>query len=103
MKINRLGHLGLLLCAFVLLAACSEMVYTDKYPPTSARDIEVVALAQLQKPYEIIGEITGNPVLEDMNDWKSKAARMGADAISIPERQPDRYVKLYALKWKSQQ
>jgi len=71
-----------------------------KYPPSDPNKIEVVVLLQLQRPYEILGEYTGNPVLEDMQDWKKKAAEMGADAISVPETLPDRYVKIYAIKWK---
>lgn len=84
----------------ILLAACSTVGYTDKYAPTEASSVEVVTLSQLQKPYEIIGEITGNPVLENMGKWKTKAAQMGADAISIPAYMSNGYVKLYVIKWK---
>jgi hypothetical protein len=83
------------------LCACSSMDYTGgKYPPTSPSSVEVVTLSQLHRPYEIVGEYTGNPVLQNMMDWKKKAAGMGANAISIPEMLPNRYVKLYAIRWK---
>ena len=82
------------------LAACGGMKYTDKYPPTSPADVEVVHLSQLQRPYEIVGEYKGNPVLQDMSDWKREIAAMGGDAVSIQETLPDRYVKMYAIKWK---
>jgi hypothetical protein len=77
------------------------MDYTGgKYPPTNPASIEVVTLNQLQRPYEIVGEYTGNPVLQNMMDWKKKAAAMGANAISIPETLDNRYVKLYGIRWK---
>lgn len=84
----------------LLLAGCGGMSYTDKYPPTSPANVEVVNLGQLQRPYEIVGEYTGNPVLQNMSDWKSKIAAMGGDAVSIPETLPNGYVKLYGIKWK---
>lgn len=88
------------LAVSVLLAACSTVAYTDKYAATDSSSVEVVTLNQLQKPYEIIGEITGNPMLENMGKWKAKAAKIGADAVSIPEQLPNGYVKLYVIKWK---
>ena len=89
-----------LICT-VLLVACGGMDYSPgKYAPTNPSQIEVVSLGQLQRPYEILGEYTGNPVLQNMQEWKKKAAAMGADAVSIPETLPNGYVKIYAIKWK---
>jgi hypothetical protein len=89
-------------CVAVVMASCGGMNYSPgKYAPTNPDKIEVVSLEQLQRPYEILGEYTGNPVLQSMRDWKQKAAEMGADAVSIPEMLPNRYVKLYAIKWKN--
>lgn len=83
------------------LASCGGMNYSPgKYPPSNPGQIEVVSLSQLQRPYEILGEYTGNPVLQDMRHWKQQAAGMGADAISLPETLTNGYVKVYAIKWK---
>lgn len=86
--------------ASLFLIGCGSMSYTNKYPPTSATSVEVVSLGQLQKPYEIIGQYTGNPVLQDMLDWKREIAALGGDALSIPETLSNGYVKMYAIKWK---
>ncbi|MDB6139086.1 MAG: hypothetical protein JWO94_2158 [Verrucomicrobiaceae bacterium] len=91
--------LALLVLSF--LPACGSVSYTDgKYAPTLPSSVEVVTLGQLQKPYEIIGEYTGNPVLQTMRDWKVKAAAMGANAITLPETKPNGYIKVYAIRWK---
>ncbi len=86
--------------ASLFLIGCGGMSYTNKYPATSATSVEVVSLGQLQRPYEIIGEYTGNPVLQNMMDWKREIAAMGGDALSLPETLPNGYVKMYAIKWK---
>lgn len=89
----------IVLCA--ALASCGGVNYSPgKYPPSDPNRIEVVHLGQLQRPYEILGEYTGNPVVQNMQDWKRKAAVMGADAVNIPDLQPNGYVKVYAIKWK---
>lgn len=71
-----------------------------KYAPVPYSHVEVVSLSQLQKPYEIIGEYTGNPVLQNFKKWKQKAANLGGDAMTLPERQHNGYVKFYVIKWK---
>lgn len=91
----------ILVLASLALISCGGMNYSPgKYPPSNPDRIEVVVLSQLQRPYEILGEYTGNPVLQNMQDWKQKAAAMGADAVSIPDVLPNGYVKLFAIKWK---
>jgi hypothetical protein len=88
--------------ALTFLSSCIGPVsYSDNaYAPTNPSQIEVVHLNQLQRPYEIIGECRGDAWLHDARDLKKMAGKLGADAISIPERKQGGYITAQALKWK---
>lgn len=89
-----------LLTAFV--SSCIGPVsYTDiAYPPTNPAQIEVIHLNQIQRPYDIIGECRGDALLQNAKHLKKMAAKLGADAISIPEVQPGGLIVSQALRWK---
>jgi hypothetical protein len=91
----------LLLLTAVVSSCVGPVSYTDTvYPPTNPAQIEVIHLNQIQRPYDIIGECRGDVVLHSAKDLKKMAAKLGADAISIPERDQRGYIIAQALKWK---
>jgi hypothetical protein len=86
--------------AFLVSSCVGPVSYGTNYPPTSAQAVEVVHLGQLQRPYEIIGECRLDSLLHDARKAKEQAAKMGADAVSIPERKSQGLSVAYAIKWK---
>jgi len=92
----------ILIGVFAFLVSCQggTAYFPGKYAPVPVSTIEIVYINQLQRPYEIIGEYLGNPVLENMHDWKQEAANMGGDAMTIPHMAPNNYRKFYVIKWK---
>jgi hypothetical protein len=91
---------------FGLLSACvGPTSYTGNAPaPAGAkikdwRTIEVVHLNQIKRDYEIIGECRGDAWLDNAVSLKKQAARLGADAISIPENNGF-YIISQAIRYK---
>jgi hypothetical protein len=92
----------LILMCFTMLSCLGPTPYSDsvKHPPTDYRRIEVVHMSQMQRPHVILGECRGDPLFQDVMDLKKMAAKLGADAISTPEREVGGAILSYALKWK---
>jgi len=96
----------LLLACSVLLASCvGPTSYTGEKPLAESevtkdwKKIEVVHLNQLKKDYEIIGECRGDAWMDNAVSLKKQAARLGADAISIPVNDGV-YVTSQAIRYK---
>ncbi|HXC17217.1 MAG TPA: hypothetical protein VNV60_07240 [Holophagaceae bacterium] len=97
-----------LVAPLVTLCGCYGPVsYTSERPlPTSeaSKDwhtIEVVHIDQIRRDYEIIGECRGDALLSNVIDLKKQAARLGADAITIPKVTDSGYLISQAIRYKS--
>jgi hypothetical protein len=92
----------ILIGAFAFLVSCQggTAYFPGKYAAVPVSQVEIVNINQLHKPYEIIGEYKGNPVMENMQDWRQEAANMGGDAMTIPQMGAHNYNRFFVIKWK---
>lgn len=90
-----------------LLGCYGPVSYTSERPISAnevLRDwdtIEVVNINQIRRDYEIIGECRGDALLSNAIDLKKQAARLGADAITIPQATVSGYLVSQAIRYKS--
>lgn len=98
--------LSLIIGVFIMCGCVGPISYTDQQPAPAGqatkdwREIEVVHLNQIKKEYEIIGECRGDAWLDNTISLKKQAARLGADAISIPQPDGAGRIISQALKYK---
>jgi hypothetical protein len=74
------------------LAGCVEGSATNytadgQYPATSPKSIQVVVASAAPRKYVVLGVLSENPWADaqaSLSDAKARAAKMGADAITVP-------------------
>jgi hypothetical protein len=93
----------------VLTGCVGPVSYTGNAPAphgASVRDwrtIEVVHLGQMRRDYEIIGEVRGDALLDSVVSMKKMAARLNADAITLPVPDGYGYKTSQAIRYKQLQ
>ena len=64
------------------------------------QQVDVIHLNQIKRDYEIVGECRGDAWLDNVVSLKKQAARLGADAISIPKPDGTGRIISYAIRYK---
>src|SRR5881397_485660 len=76
---------------FAVCGCLGPVSYTEQVPTPKGeetkdwRQVDVIHLNQIKRDYDIIGECRGDAWLDNVVSLKKQAARLGADAISLPK------------------
>jgi hypothetical protein len=103
---NAIARLCFVLFALATAGCVGPVSYTATPPaPKGApvrdwQSIEVVDRGQIKRDYEIVGECRGDGWLDNTLTLKKMAARLNADAITLPEDAGGGYIIALALRYK---
>ena len=90
----------------IALSSCVEsFTAVDPLPKKSVAGnawerIEMVDLDSVGRPYDVIGQVRGDAWLDDARKLKKKAARLQADAITVPKNLGGGWIGALAIRYK---
>lgn len=85
-----LEKVPILAMAMVLTGCVESFTVQEPLPkgavaPDAWTRIEVIDIDNINRPYEIVGFVRGDAILDNARSLKKKAARLDGDAITLPE------------------